>query len=163
MNENLKNKVETVNEIVDRLNRAKSVVFSAYQGTTVEQDTALRVAMRKENNDYKVYKNRLLVRALKEVGIEGCDDMLQGTTSVAFGYKDEVSPAKILSDNMKNNDKLSFKFGIVNGKVVSAEEIEKISKLPSKEVLIAQLLTVLNGPATGLCVALKAITEKENA
>ena len=163
MNENLKNKVETVSEIVERLNRAKSVIFSTYQGTTVAQDTALRVAMRKEGNDYKVYKNRLLVRALKEVGIEGCDDLLQGATSVAFGYKDEVAPAKILSDQMKDNKQLSFKFGILNGKFISADEVEKISKLPSKEVLIAQLLTVLNGPATGLCVALKAITEKENA
>ncbi|MBQ7307173.1 MAG: 50S ribosomal protein L10 [Clostridia bacterium] len=162
MNENLRNKTETVSEIVDRLNRAKSVVFSSYQGTNVADDTALRVAMRKEGNDYKVYKNRLLIRALKEVGIEGCDDYLQGTTSVAFGYNDEVSPARIIATSMKTNKQLAFKFGIVNGKVVNTEEITTISQLPSKEVLVAKLLSVLNGPATGLCVALKAITEKEN-
>lgn len=162
MNENLKNKTEVVNEIVDRLKRSKSVIFSAYQGTTVSQDTELRVALRKEGNDYRVYKNRLLIRALKEIGIEGCDEYLQGTTSVAFGYNDEVAPARIIATGMKANKQLSFKFGIINGKVVSADEVKKISQLPSKEVLVAKLLSVLNGPATGLCVALKAISEKEN-
>lgn len=162
MNENLKNKAETVDEIVDRIKRAKSVIFSAYQGTNVAQDTKLRVEMRKEGNDYKVYKNRLLIRALKEVGIEGCDEYLQGTTSVAFGYNDEVAPARIIATQMKDNKMLSFKFGIMNGKVINADEVKKISQLPSKEVLVAKLLSVLNGPATGLCIALKAISEKEN-
>ena len=162
MNENLKNKAETVDEIVDRIKRAKSVIFSAYQGTNVAQDTKLRVEMRKEGNDYKVYKNRLLIRALKEVGIEGCDEYLQGTTSVAFGYNDEVAPARIIATQMKDNKMLSFKFGIMNGKVIDADEVKKISQLPSKEVLVAKLLSVLNGPATGLCIALKAISEKEN-
>lgn len=162
MNENLKNKIETVDEIVERLKKAKSVIFATYQGSTVSQDTALRVAMRKENNDYKVYKNRLLIRALKEVGIEGCDDLLQNTTSVAFGYTDEVSPARIIAGQMKTNKQLDFKFGIMNGRVVDKEEVIKISQLPSKEVLIAQLLSVLNGPATGLAIALKAISEKGN-
>lgn len=162
MNENLRVKAETVEEIVDRIKRSKSVIFASYQGSNVQQDTELRVAMRKEGNDYKVYKNRLLSRALKEVGIEGCDKYLEGTTSVAFGYNDEVAPARILADKMKSNNQLAFKFGVVNGNVVDADQVAKISKLPSKEVLIAQLLSVLNGPATGLCVALKAISEKEN-
>ena len=162
MNENLKNKVETVDEIVERLKKSKSVIFASYQGTNVGQDTELRVNMRKEGNDYKVYKNRLLIRALKEVGIEGCDELLQGNTSVAFGYNDEVSPARILAGQMKTNKNLAFKFGIMNGKVIDQDEVAKISQLPSKEVLIAQLLSVLNGPATGLAIALKAISEKGN-
>ena len=104
----------------------------------------------------------MLIRALKEVGIEGCDEYLQGTTSVAFGYNDEVAPARIIATQMKDNKMLSFKFGIMNGKVIDADEVKKISQLPSKEVLVAKLLSVLNGPATGLCIALKAISEKEN-
>lgn len=162
MNENLRIKTETISEIVEKLKKAKSVVFSAYQGTTVAQDTAMRSELRKNNADYKVYKNRLVIRALKEVGIEGCDDYLQGATAVAFAYEDECAAARVIGKAMKDNKQLAFKFGILNGKVISKDDVEKISQLPSKEVLVAKLLSVLNGPITGLALALKAISEKEN-
>ena len=162
MNENMRIKTETVNEIVGKLKKAKSVVFMSYQGTSVAQDTKVREECRKNDTDYKVYKNRLIVRALKEIGIEGCDDYFNGTTSVAFGYGDECAPARIIAEAMKDNQNMNFKFGILNGKIINVDEVVKISQLPSKEVLIAKLLSVLNGPMTGLAIALKAISEKES-
>ena len=88
MSANLEAKKELVSEIKDKLSKAKTVVFVDYRGMTVEEDTAMRSAFRKNNADYKVYKNRLVLRALNELGITGLDEQLQGTSALAFGYGD---------------------------------------------------------------------------
>lgn len=160
MNANLQNKVQTVAEIKDKFSRAKSIVFVEYKGTNVAQDTALRSQFRKDGTEYKVYKNKLMLRALNELGITGCDDLLQGTTSVAINYEDEVLPAKAVADAMATNSNLVFKFGIQNGEKVDADYVTKLSKIPSKEVLIAQLLTMLQAPVRTLACTLKAVAEK---
>ena len=163
MNENLQNKANIVSEIKDKLSRAKSVVFVDYKGINVTDDTKLRSEFRKNNDDYKVYKNRLMLRALNELGYTGFDSYLEGTTAFAFGYEDEVSAPKVVTETSKNNKNLVVKCGIVNGKLADKEEIEKLGNLPNKETLIAQLLCVLNGPARNLACTLKAISEKEQA
>ena len=160
MNANLQNKVQTVAEIKDKFSRAKSIVFVEYKGTNVAQDTALRTQFRKDGTEYKVYKNKLMLRALNELGITGCDDLLQGTTSVAINYEDEVLPAKAVANAMANNSNLVFKFGIQNGEKVDADYVTKLSKIPTKEVLIAQLLTMLQAPVRSLACTLKAVAEK---
>ena len=160
MNANLQNKVQTVAEIKDKFSRAKSIVFVEYKGTNVAQDTALRTQFRKDGTEYKVYKNKLMLRALNELGITGCDDLLQGTTSVAINYEDEVLPAKAVADAMATNSNLVFKFGIQNGEKVDADYVTKLSKIPTKEVLIAQLLTMLQAPVRSLACTLKAVAEK---
>lgn len=163
MNENLRNKVNLVNEIKDKLSKAKTVVFVDYKGINVIDDTKLRSEFRKNNDDYKVYKNRLMLRALNELGYTGFDSYLEGTTAFAFGYEDEVSAAKVVTETSKTNKNLVIKCGIVNGKLVDKAEVEKIGNLPNKETLIAQLLCALNGPARKLACTLKAISEKEEA
>lgn len=160
MNANLQNKVQTVAEIKDKFSRAKSIVFVEYKGTNVAQDTALRSQFRKDGTEYKVYKNKLMLRALNELGITGCDDLLQGTTSVAINYEDEVLPAKAVANAMSTNSNLVFKFGIQNGEKVDADYVTKLSKIPTKEVLIAQLLTMLQAPVRTLACTLKAVAEK---
>ena len=100
MNENLQNKANVVAEIKDKLSKAKSVVFVDYQGISVSADTKLRSEFRNNNSDYKVYKNRLMLRALNELGYTGFESYLEGTTSFAFGFEDEVCAPKVLTNNM---------------------------------------------------------------
>ena len=161
MNTNLQNKANIVSEIKEKLEKSKSVVFVDFKGVNVEQDTKLRSDFRKSNSDYKVYKNRLMLRALNEMGLTGYDKYLEGTTAFAFGYEDEVAAAKVVVENAKTNNKLVAKCGILNGKMLSAEEVNHLGSLPNKETLIAQLLSVLNGPVSGLARALNAIAEKQ--
>ena len=160
MNANLQNKIEVVNEIRDKVSRAKSVVFVEYKGTTVSQDTSLRANFRKDGTEYKVYKNKLILKALNEQGITGCDDYLQGTTAVAFNYDDEVLAAKAIAEAQKDNQSLQFKFGIQNGQVVDAEYVKKLSSIPSKEVLLTQIATMLQAPIRNLACTIKAVAEK---
>lgn len=161
MNTNLESKIELVSEIKGKLEKAKSVVFVDYSGLNVAEADKLRKDIRKSQAEYKVYKNRLLIRALNELGISGVDAHLNGTTSVAFSYEDEVSAAKIIVDTIKETKKMSVKFGLLNGKVVDEAYVTTLSQLPTKEVLVAQLLSVLNGPMSGLARALDAISKKE--
>lgn len=160
MNANLQNKIEIVNEIRDKVSRAKSVVFVDYKGTTVSQDTNLRASFRKDGTEYKVYKNKLILKALNEQGITGCEEYLQGTTAVAFNYDDEVLAAKAIAEAQKDNQSLQFKFGIQNGQVVDAEYVKKISSIPSREVLLTQIATMLQAPIRNLACTLKAVAEK---
>lgn len=160
MSSNIQNKAQIVAEIKDKFSKATSIIFVDYNGTTVAQDTSLRAEFRKDNTEYKVYKNKLVLRALEELGKADCVKYLEGTTSVAISYDSEVAPAKVLANAMKDNKNLKFKFGFLNGEMIEASYIEKLSKIPSKEVLIAQLLSMLQAPVRGLACTLKAIAEK---
>ena len=159
MSANFEAKKALVEEIKDKLSRAKTVVFVDYRGMTVEQDTKMRAQFRKSGAEYKVYKNRLLLLALNELGIKGVEEYLQGTTAVAFSYDEEVPGAKIACETAEKTKKLTVKFGLLNGNFVESKEIEALAKLPSKEVLIAKLLGTLNGPASALARVLNAPTQ----
>ena len=158
INKNLENKMLKVSQIVERLNNSKSMVMVDFKGITVEEITALRVKFREAGVDYVVLKNSLMQRALKETGIEGLDDLLVGPSAFAFGMKDEVSPAKIITDfiDQSKSDKLTIKAGIVENKVVDTNEIIALSKLPPREVLVAKMMGSLNAPITNFVGALSA-------
>lgn len=158
----LEAKKEVVVEIVDLLKDANSILFVDYKGITVAQDTELRRNFRKEGVTYKVYKNRLIVRALEQLGITGYDPaMFEGTTSVAVS-NDEVAPAKVFAQAMKDYKKMDIKFGVVNGNIISKENAIALSKLPTKPVLISMLLGMLQAPVSSLARALNEIAKKEN-
>ena len=113
MSANLELKKELVEDIKSKLSEAKSIIFVDYRGITVSEDTALRKEFRENNVTYKVFKNRLLTRALEDLGITGYDaNMFEGTTAVAFST-DEVAPAKIFCKHSKDLNKMAVKFGIV--------------------------------------------------
>ena len=157
----LEAKKKIVEEIKEKFNNSKSVIFVNYKGINVEQDTKLRKSFRENNVEYKIYKNRLIKIALDELGITNYDaKYLDGTTSVAFGA-DEVGAASVLYKAIKEFNLLETKFGIVNGEVVDAAQIEALSKIPSKEILIAQLLGMLNAPVAALARVLDAVAKKE--
>ena len=162
MSANLELKKQIVSEIVDNFKASNSIVFVDYRGITVEQDTKLRKALRENNVQYKVYKNRLMVKALEQMGITEYDPKnFEGTTAVLFS-KDETAPSRIFNDAMKEYNKMDFKFGILDGAVISKERVVELAKLPSKDVLIAMLLGMLQAPMSAFARALNAISEKKN-
>ncbi|MGN1201012.1 MAG: 50S ribosomal protein L10 [Candidatus Caccovivens sp.] len=158
MSANLEAKKQLVEEIKEKFSKAKTIAFVDYRGITVAEDTALRKKFRENGCDYKVYKNRLMLKALSDLGIECSANYFEGTTAVAIGYEDEVTPAKIVCDCVKNTKKMAIKFGILNGVSVDAHNIEALASLPSKEELIAKLLGTLNNTASSLCRVLSAPT-----
>ena len=162
MSANLELKKELVEHIKTELKDAKSIIFVDYRGITVAEDTAMRKEFRENGVTYKVFKNRLLVRALNDMGLTDYDPkMFEGTTAVAFS-KDEVAPARIFCKYSNELKKMAVKFGIVNGQIMDKAQVEELAKIPSKEVLIAMLLGTLNAPVSALARALNAIAEKQN-
>ena len=162
MSANLELKKELVEGIKSELKEAKSIIFVDYRGITVAEDTAMRKEFRENGVTYKVFKNRLLVRALNDMGLTDYDPkMFEGTTAVAFSA-DEVAPARIFCNHATKLKKMAVKFGIVNGQIMNQAEVEKLAKIPSKEVLIAMLLGTLNAPIAAMARALNAIAEKQN-
>lgn len=161
MSANLEAKKELVAEIKDKLSRAKCVVFVDYRGLNVAQDTEMRTEFRKNNSDYKVYKNRLVLRAASELGISGLEEHLQGTSAIAFGYEDEVSAAKIVGQVGEKTNMLSIKCGLLNGKLISSDEVKTLAKIPSREELIGKLLFIFQNPMRSLAVAINEIAKKQ--
>ncbi len=152
-----------VAEIVDKMQRAQSVVVVNYKGITVEQATALRNKFREAGVDYKVYKNTLVRRAAKELGkFEKFDDEnLVGTNAIAFGFEDAVAPAKIIADFAKANPIVEFKMGYVEGEYYDAAGLAALSKIPSREELIAKLLGSLRAPVSNFVYLLDAVAKKK--
>lgn len=150
MSQNFENKKALVQDIKDKISRAKSVIFVDYKGINVANDTELRNKMREAGCEYHVYKNRLVKLALDELDIKFLDDKLQGTLAVAFSFDSETEAANVLN-KVAAKANISMKFGMVSGAFVDEAALKALANLPSKEVLIAQLLGMLQAPATGLC------------
>ena len=171
----LKSKQQFVTELSDKLKNSVSAVLVDYKGINVEDDTKMRKELREAGIDYFVVKNTLLKFAAKENGLDDLFPILKGTTSIAISTQDVVAPAKIIKkyvDELK--DVISIKAGVIENKAADAKEMESLAKLPSKEVLIAQLLcgmnapiagmvNVLNGNIRGLVIALNQIAENKSA
>lgn len=117
-------KIQQVQEIKQKIGKAESVVFYDYRGLTVEEVSDLRSQFREAGIDYKVVKNNILRRAVKENNITGLDSALVGPTAAAIGYDDAVAGAKILVEFIKKVKKTEVKVGILNGKIINAEEIK---------------------------------------
>lgn len=167
-------KSQNVEEIKEKIRKAQSVVLVDYRGLNVEQLTDLRSQYRNANVDYKVYKNTMMRLAFKDLGLEDFNEFLKGPSAVAFGYDDPVGAAKVTAEFAKKNNKLEIKAGIVDGKVIDIAEVNRLASLPSREVLLAQVLYGLNAPIQGfanvlqgtirsLAIVLNAIAEEKAA
>jgi large subunit ribosomal protein L10 len=170
----LEQKQQQVAALKEAFEKANVGVLVNYNGITVEKDTKLRKQLREVGCVYKVVKNTLLSRAFKDAGIEGLDECLNGTTAIAYSENGYTEAPKILSDYAKDNENFQVKAGFIDGGAVDAKSIDALAKLPSKEVLLAQVLgglngpiqgfaNVLNGTMRGLVIALNAIAEKQGA
>lgn len=153
-------KTEQINELKEKLSKAQAMVLVNYTGINVAQDTELRSKFREANVDYKVYKNRIIKKALLDSGITGFDMDLKGSTAVAISYDDVVAPAKIIKDQSKTISVLNFKSGYVEGKLMDKTQLESLASIPSREVLIAQVLGLLQGTIAGLARGLAEVAKK---
>ena len=161
MSANFENKKLVVSEIEGLAKDAKSIVLVDYRGLTVAQATELRETVRTAGGVYKVYKNRLMKIAFEKLGIDFPASDYEGTTAVLFHNADEVAPAKIALDGSKKYGKaLKLKSGYVSGKYYNTDEINALASIPSRDVLVAQLLGMLTNPMRSLAVAVSEVAKK---
>ena len=159
----LSQKQAYVAALAEQIKTSAAGVIVNYGGITVADDTVLRKQLREAGVSYVVVKNTLLKLALKEAGLEGLDDVLTGMTAIAIHQEDPIVAAKILGEFADKSKTFELKAGYMDGKALNAAEVTALGKLPSKEQLIGQLVSVLVAPMRGLAVALNAIAEKESA
>lgn len=153
-------KQQVVSEIKEAIQNSKSVSIVEYRGLNVEQVSDLRNKFRAEGVSYKVYKNTMVKIALEELGYEGFEEYLNGPNGFVFSNDDMVAGPRIAVDFAKTNDKLVVKAGLLEGKVVDANDVKALAKLPSREVLIAQVLGGLNAPIAGFANVLQGTLRK---
>ncbi len=160
----LKQKEEEVKKLAEKLKDAKIILLTDYRGITVSDVTKLRADLRNVKGEYKVIKNNIIKRALNANGETGLDSLLEGPTALVIGEEDYLEPAKAIYNYSKNNDFYKIKGGIIEGKVMTAEEIITLAKLPSRQELLAKLAGALLGNITKLAATLDQVrVQKENA
>ena len=163
-----------IEEIKQKIQQSSSVIIVGYQGLNAEQTTQLRAELRGKGVEFKVLKNRLVARAFHELGYSEFDSVLEQPSAFAFSpAADPASAAKILLDCAAKTGKITIKMGMVDGVAIDVNGVKELAELPSKEVLVAKVLgmlqapitgfaRVLNGTIGGLAIALKAIADKQN-
>jgi|SRR5581483_4469227 len=149
-------KIEQVEELGKELQNVSSVIVSTYSKLTVAQDYELRKALRSSGAKYRVVKNTLAERAAKGTKVEDALKNLAGVTSIAYTEGDPVALAKALSKYAKDNPEFTFKVGVVEGRVISINEIQALATMPSKEELYSKLLFLINAPAQRLVTVMNA-------
>lgn len=148
--------------VTDLIKNSSAGVLVDYRGITVEEDTQLRKELREAGVTYFVEKNTMLRIALKETGLDDLCSVLEGTTAIAVCDHDQTAPARILGKFAEaHDDKFTLKAGYVDGVIYDAKGVEALSKIPSKETLLAQLVGSLQGPMQKLAATLKALADKK--
>lgn len=157
-------KQEEVSKLAEKIKSAKLVLLTDYRGITVTDVTKLRADLRATKTEYSVIKNNITRRALQEAGIEGLDEALIGPTAVILNEEEYLPAIKAVYNYVKDNDFYKIKGGIIEGKLVSVEEIMTLAKLPSREELLSKLAGSLLGTIAKLAVGLDQVRmQKENA
>ena len=154
-------KAAQIEEIKEKIGKCGAFVVVDYKGISVADDTKLRSDFRKNDVEYRVLKNRLVLRALSELNIGGFEGHLEGPTAIAFAYGDPLAAANVVSENAKTVKAIEIKCGLMDGAYIDAETVAKLAAIPSKEVLLAQLLGLLQSPLSGLARAVQQIAEKK--
>ncbi len=157
----LKNKQEVVATVADKLQKSGSLTIVEYHGLTVAQTTALRRSLRAESAEMTVYKNSLVERAAKELGYDGLEEFLAGPNAFIFS-EDVIAGPKIIAKAAKKNEHLVIKGGVVDGKVLTADEMKVIATLPGRDGLISMFLSCLQAPVRKFACAIQAIADKQN-
>jgi large subunit ribosomal protein L10 len=150
-------KTEQVERLGKELKNVSSLIVTTYNKLTVAQDYELRKTLRSSGARYAVVKNTLAERAAKGTKVEEVLKNLAGVTSIAYTDGDPVALAKALSKYAKDNPEFTFKAGVVEGRVISINEIKALATMPSKEEIYAKLLFLINAPAQRLVTAMNAV------
>ena len=160
----LNQKKAEVKELAEKMKNAKLILLTEYRGINVTDDTQLRKDLRNANATCNVIKNNITKRALAECGIEGLEDKLVGPTAVIMSQEDYLEPSKTIYKFSKDNEFYKIKGGVIDGKVMTAEEIVTLAKLPSRETLLSMLAGALLGNISKVAVALNEVKkQKEEA
>ncbi len=160
----LEGKKAVVEALAAKLQESTSSVFVDYKGITVAQDTELRNQFRAAGVEYTVVKNTLTRFAANKIGYSDFDELLNGTTALASTTGDPIAPARVICEYCKKNkDVVRIKGGLVEGKVLSVDELKSFGELPSKDALLAQVLGTFLAPISALAVVLDQIAQKGGA
>jgi large subunit ribosomal protein L10 len=150
-------KVQQTEAIREQLQRSGAIIFTDFRGLNVGEIATLREKLRAAGVEYKVVKNTLLGRAAGSLGIEGLDAYLEGPTAAAFSAEDPVAPAKIIQDFIRAARKLEVKGGLVEGRVLSADQVRQLAALPAKPELLAKALGSIVSPLYGLMAVMTGL------
>jgi large subunit ribosomal protein L10 len=150
-------KIEQVEKLGKELQNVSSLIVTTYSKLTVAQDYELRKTLRSSGGKYVVVKNTLAERAAKGTKVEEVLKNLSGVTSIAYTSGDPVALAKALSKYAKDNPEFSFKSGVVEGRVISINQIQALATMPSKEEIYSKLLFLMNAPAQRLVTVMNAV------
>jgi large subunit ribosomal protein L10 len=150
-------KVEAVQEIRKSIEGSSSLLLTDYRGLTVSEITTLRRTLHDAGADYKVVKNTLFKLAADKLAESGIYDLLAGPTAVAFVHNDPIAPAKAIVDFAREHKELEVKGGYVEGRLLTADQIQTLSRIPPKEVLLAQLVGSIQSPISGFVGTLQGL------
>ena len=153
----LEAKQQITEDLHNRFARSAVIVLTDYKGLDVTSINDLRRKLRESNIEYQVVKNTLLVRAAEDTEVALIKDHFKGPSAVAISYDDPVAPARVLTQFAKDNNKLEIKVGVLNGKVLDLQAIKALATLPSKEVMLAQLLATIHAVPTSFVRVLAEI------
>ncbi len=156
----LEQKKAATAELVEKVKAAQAGVIVNYSGITVEQDTAMRAALRKAGVEYRVYKNTMTERVMSEVGYEELKQHLTGMTAIATSATDPVAPAKILKEYAEKIETFELKGGFVDGSVLDQKGVIALAEIPNKETLVCKIMLGMQSPLYKLAYALQAIIDK---
>lgn len=150
-------KSEKIEKIKEKVDKAQVAILTDYKGLSVEEIMKLRRSLQQTGGDYMVTKNTLTKLAIKGTPFEILSDSLKGPSAIAFGFEDQVSPAKALAKFIKEAKKGEIVAAVLDGKLLSAQEAKALANLPSKEELYAKMLGSINSPATGIANSINAV------
>lgn len=150
-------KEQDIAALKDDFKKSSHALVVSFEGLPVDKDWELRRALQAAQLNYRVVKNTLGRIAVEDTPLESLKDHFKGMTAVAYSENDPVGLAKVLSKFAKDNAKLTFKAGVVEGRAINVKDIEALATMPSKEELISKLMYVLNAPAQGIAVALNGV------
>jgi large subunit ribosomal protein L10 len=154
-------KVAAVEELTGVLKQAQGVYLADFTGLDVPAFTLLRKQLRAEAVSFRVIKNRLAKLAVKEAGVEGLDDLFTGPTGLVYADDDPVAPARLLAKFAEGSDgKPVIKAGYIDGQIYLDDQLEALSKVPPREVLLAQMVSAMQSPISGLVFTLGGILQK---
>ncbi|MBX3334986.1 MAG: 50S ribosomal protein L10 [Nitrospira sp.] len=156
-------KVTAIAELAERFGRARLAILTECVGLPVNQVTELRKQLRGVKAEYRVVKNTLAARAAEGTALAGLKVHLKGPTGVVIGYDDPVLPTKVLRDFIgaeKRDEKIRMTAGVLEGKILQPDELAAVAALPKKEVLVAMLLSAMQGPIRGVVYTLNAVLSK---
>jgi len=153
-------KQEVINQINERFKSNPSVFVLEFKGLTVKELGNVRKDLRQTNSELKIVKNTLLKKAAEDTDAGQLSDLFVGSTAIAFCDEDSAATAKVFVKSAKEYELLNIKGGLLEGKIVTVDEIEKISKLPSRVELIAQFMGLLNSPMSNLLYSLQNMQTK---